>query len=206
MTAAASLDSVQSWAPIDVLRTDLPGAINFDDIVKIMAEGIDVARDTITDQTSLTDLGVDSLLSLLIGSPLCDELDIEIDLSSLLTSVGVLRQALAVGVGEDSTPSSTSTDSGNPSPSSTVNLDSVVSTPTSGSDFESEPAPIPPSASVILQGSPRSATSSLWFLPDGSGLVSSYLSVPRIRSDLVVYGINSPYLKKGIEWNAPGTS
>lgn len=45
------------------------------------------------------------------------------------------------------------------------------------------------------------ATSSLWFFPDGSGLASSYLPLPRIRNDLVVYGIKSPYLKEGTEMN-----
>jgi acyl carrier protein len=204
MTSVPSMDSLQSWAPIDLPTTDVPGAINFDDVLKIMAEEIEVAPDTITDQTSLPDLGVDSLLSLLIGSRLRDELDIEIDPSSLLdtlSTVGALRQALAAGTGEDSTPSSTSTESGNPCSSSTFKLDSAISTPTStsGSDFESAPAPVPPTSSVVLQGNPRSATSSLWFFPDGSGLASSYLPLPRIRSDLVVYGINSPYLKKGTE-------
>lgn len=204
MTSVPSMDSLQSWVPIDQPTTDTPGAINFDDVLKIMAEEIEVAPGTITDQTSLPDLGVDSLLSLLIGSRLRDELDIEIDPSALLTSlssVGALRQALEVGSGEDSTPSSTSTDSGrNPSsPSSTVKLDSAISTPTSVSEFESAPSPVPPTASVVLQGNPRSATSSLWFFPDGSGLASSYLPLPRIRNDLVVYGINSPYLKKGVE-------
>lgn len=202
ITTVASSDSLRSWAPIDVPRMDGPGAINFDDVVKIMAEEIEVPPDSITDQTSLTELGVDSLLSLLIGSRLRDELDIEIDSSSLLTtlsSVGELRQALAAGAVEDSTPSSTSIDSGNPFPSDPVKVDSEISTPTSGSEFESVPAAVPPTASVILQGNPRTATSSLWFFPDGSGLASSYLPLPRIRNDLVVYGINSPYLKKGTE-------
>ncbi|EFX00827.1 polyketide synthetase [Grosmannia clavigera kw1407] len=202
MASVPSMDSLQSWAPIGQSTTDTPGVINFDDVLKIMAEEIEVSLDTITDQTSLHDLGVDSLLSLLIGSRLRDELDIEIDPSSLLdslSSVGELRQALTSSSGEGCTPSSTSTDTGNPSSSNTAKLDSVVSTPTSGSDFESVPAPIPRTASVILQGTPRSATSSLWFFPDGSGLASSYIPLPRIRSDLVVYGINSPYLKKGVE-------
>ncbi|KAJ4389519.1 hypothetical protein N0V93_006989 [Gnomoniopsis smithogilvyi] len=200
----ASSDSLRSWASVDSPRTDGPGAINFEDVVKIMAEEIEVTPDSITDQTSLTDLGVDSLLSLLIGSRLRDELDIEIDSSSLLTSlssVGELRQALVAGARENSTPSSTSTSSGNTSPSDTVKVGSDISSPTSGSELESVPTPVPPTASVVLQGNPRSATSILWFFPDGSGLASSYLPLPRIRNDLVVYGINSPYLKKGTEMN-----
>jgi hypothetical protein len=139
----------------------------------------------------------------MIGSRLRDELDIEIDPSSLLdtlSSVGALRKALATSAGaaEDGTMSLDYTD-GSSSPSSTGKLGSVISTPPSGSDSEGEPTPVPPTASVILQGNPRSATSSLWFFPDGSGLASSYLPLPRIRGDLVVYGINSPYLKKGTE-------
>jgi acyl carrier protein len=182
--------------------------INFDDVIKIMAEEIEVGADTITDQTLLTDLGVDSLLSLMIGSRLRDELDIEVDTASLLTSlsnVGALRQALSVGgdidagADVDGAGSCASTDGESPSVSSTVKSGSAISTPPSGSDVEPTSDPVPPTTSVVLQGSPRTATSTLWFFPDGSGLASSYLPLPRIRSDLVVYGINSPYLKKGTE-------
>ncbi|KAH8712032.1 hypothetical protein GQ44DRAFT_730904 [Phaeosphaeriaceae sp. PMI808] len=168
----------------------------------IMAEEIDIAPSAITNQTSLTDLEVDSLLSLMIGSRLRDELDIGIDTSSLLTTlstVGALREALTAGVGagEGDTSSLTSTDDGNSTPSSLAKLDHVVLTSTLGSDFESVSIPVPPTASVILQGNPRTATSSLWFFPDGSGLASSYLPLPRIRSDLVV-----PYSLAG--WPASG--
>jgi acyl carrier protein len=193
----------QAKTVIEMPVTGVAGAVDFDDVLQILAEEIEVDQDTITDQTHLTDLGVDSLLSLMIGSRLRDELDIEIDPSSLLdtlSSVGALRKALATSAGaaEDGTMSLDYTD-GSSSPSSTGKLGSVISTPPSGSDSEGEPTPVPPTASVILQGNPRSATSSLWFFPDGSGLASSYLPLPRIRGDLVVYGINSPYLKKGTE-------
>lgn len=205
-TATSSVLPEQPQAALEISRSDTFATINFDDVLKIMAEEIEVGLDTITDQTSLADLGVDSLLSLMIGSRLRDELDIEIDSSSLLTtlsSVGDLRQALATatGTGEDETTSSASTEYGKTSSPSTAELDSDISTPTSGSDSDCAPSSVPPTSSVILQGNPRSATNSLWFFPDGSGLASSYLTLPRIRNDLVVYGINSPYLKKGTEMN-----
>lgn len=71
----------------------------------------------------------------------------------------------------------------------------------------SKPSPVPapehvlPATSVILQGNPQTATSTLLIFPDSSSLASSYASLPQIREDLVVHGLNPPCLKKGIEMN-----
>ncbi|KAL2173553.1 polyketide synthase [Thermothelomyces heterothallicus CBS 202.75] len=53
----------------------------------------------------------------------------------------------------------------------------------------------PPATSVLLQGNPSAATKTLWLFPDGSGLAISYLNIPDLADDVVVYGLNSPFVK-----------
>ncbi|UJO24851.1 hypothetical protein CLAFUW4_14268 [Fulvia fulva] len=58
----------------------------------------------------------------------------------------------------------------------------------------------PPATSVLLQGKPRLATTSLFLFPDGSGSAASYTHLPLISPSLVVYGLNCPYLKTPQNW------
>ncbi|KAF2464727.1 polyketide synthetase [Lindgomyces ingoldianus] len=178
----------------------------FDDVLKIISEEAGVALDQLSDDTSLAELGVDSLLSLMIGSRLRDELDIDVDTYSVLSSLdsvralrevmfpakGMLLQVPSVSSSTDSI-RSTST----PPPIDTPGL----TTPLSDVDFPPIAEEVPATSSFVLQGNPRAAADILFFFPDGSGLASSYAGLPRIRNDLVVYGLNSPYLKKGLSMN-----
>jgi hypothetical protein len=63
-------------------------------------------------------------------------------------------------------------------------------------DTARQSPPLLPATSVLLQGSPRTATKTLWLFPDGSGLASSYLSLPDIDKNTAVFGLNSPYIKR----------
>lgn len=61
----------------------------------------------------------------------------------------------------------------------------------------SSPLQTPPATSVLLQGHPRTAHKTLWLFPDGSGLATSYLSLPDIDiNSLAVFGLNSPFIKR----------
>ncbi|KAI1378719.1 polyketide synthetase [Hypoxylon crocopeplum] len=177
----------------------------FGDVLKIIAEEVDVALEQLAGDTSLADLGVDSLLSLMIGSRLRDELDIDVDSYSILTSSGsinALKEALFPSndkVPDGSTWSWDSVRSGDTPPA--VEVADPITPLSDMTDFPPTSRELPPATSVILQGNPRTATNILFMFPDGSGLASSYASLPRIRDNLVVYGLNSPYLKKGVEMN-----
>ncbi|KAF1952293.1 polyketide synthetase [Byssothecium circinans] len=178
----------------------------FDDVLKIISEEAEVPLEQLTDDTSLAELGVDSLLSLMIGSRLRDELELDVDTHSMLTSLDsicALREAIyptEAKLSEDLSYSSStsSTRSGSAPPS----MDAPgLHTPFSEIDFPIIEEDVPPATSFVLQGNPRTTSRILFFFPDGSGLASSYASLPRISDDLVVYGLNSPYLKKGIAMN-----
>ncbi|TQV91536.1 polyketide synthase [Cordyceps javanica] len=167
----------------------------FSEVLKIISEEAEIDIDQLTDDASLVDLGLDSLLVLMIGSRLREDLDMDIDTSSVLSSLGSireLRKTLFPYQGTSSCSSSfVSSIDASPSPN-----EPGLSTPASCPSPTSPAATIPCATSVVLQGSSRTSERVLWFFPDGSGLASSYAPLPRIANDLVVYGLNSPYLKK----------
>ncbi|KAL9606585.1 MAG: hypothetical protein Q9179_000239 [Wetmoreana sp. 5 TL-2023] len=53
----------------------------------------------------------------------------------------------------------------------------------------------PPATSLLLQGNPKTATKTLFLFPDGSGSATSYSNISNIASDVVVYGLNCPFMK-----------
>ncbi|TWU71000.1 t1pks [Metarhizium rileyi] len=209
--------TVHQAQPVLFTAASQQGSLNIQqqlaDVLRIISEEADVPVEQLTDDTLFADLGVDSLLSLMIGSRLRDELDMDIDTQSMLTtldSIHALRIALFPTFPTSNTTRSGSSqlDSGYSTPPSTEAQD--VLTPSSEADFtpvqtEADFIPVqksvPTTTSFVLQGNPRTASKVLWFFPDGSGLASSYAGLPRISNDLVVYGLNSPYLKKGLEMN-----
>lgn len=54
---------------------------------------------------------------------------------------------------------------------------------------------VPKASSMLLQGSTKVATKCLFLFPDGSGSATSYAPLPSISSDVVVYGLNCPYIR-----------
>lgn len=178
---------------------DAPGDDRFDEVLQIISDETMVPLEELTEDASIADLGIDSLLSLMIGSRLRDELDIEFEtqnMSELLT-LRSLREAMFL----DSLSSSSSVTDSSEGSSAVMVAPGLTTPPSDLEDQDPVDECVPPTTSVVLQGNSKKASNILWIFPDGSGLASSYVNMPRIRDDLVVYGMNSPYLKKGIEMN-----
>ena len=165
---------------------------------------IDIAE--LTSNTSFSDIGVDSLLSLVICSRLRDEVGLDIDDKSLfleLTTIETLRNYVSGGP-QDSTESPGSSSD---SPSSTTSFDSPSSTssPSSVKDFASTPEievdqdqdldPVKPAWSITLQGSSKRSTERLFLFPDGCGAATSYVNIPKISHSTAVIGFNSPFMR-----------
>ena len=55
--------------------------------------------------------------------------------------------------------------------------------------------------SVLLQGSSRTAEKTFWLIPDGSGSATSYMFMPELSKKVVVYGLNSPFMKTPEEYD-----
>ena len=59
-----------------------------------------------------------------------------------------------------------------------------------------QPGPDTPYAtSVLLQKSSKTARKTLFLFPDGSGSATSYASLPKISSNVIVYGLSCPWMK-----------
>ncbi|KAG9635924.1 polyketide synthase, partial [Aureobasidium melanogenum] len=58
----------------------------------------------------------------------------------------------------------------------------------------------PAATSVLLQGNAKIATKKIFFLPDGSGSATSYVSIPNIGPDVAAFGLNCPFMKSPTDW------
>jgi naphtho-gamma-pyrone polyketide synthase len=69
-----------------------------------------------------------------------------------------------------------------------------LSAPKEAEDFNNGEVYRPPHAtSILLQGSAKTASKTLFLFPDGSGSATSYAALPRVSPDVVVYGLNCPW-------------
>ena len=144
---------------------------------RIVAEAVGIPEKELTGSLDLSELGMDSLLSLTILRKLRDELDSELPASLLADKISLNEIEAALGLKPK----------GVAFPNERVRALSAKAN--SASDR------IPLASSVLLQGSPKTATKTLFLFPDGSGSATFYKSLPRVSSDIVVYGLNCPCMK-----------
>ncbi|KAI9707015.1 MAG: Type I Iterative PKS [Bogoriella megaspora] len=147
----------------------------------IIAEEVGVPRSELAATTDLSELGVDSLLSLTIVGRL-NEAGIKAP-SDLLASKHTLQE-----IEETLSPTPKSRTSRTTKAALDEASESIVSSGTQD--------PSPHATSVRLQGSSKSPAGKTVFLfPDGAGSATSYTSLPDISPDVVVYGLNCPWMR-----------
>ncbi|KAK4553130.1 hypothetical protein LTR86_009857 [Recurvomyces mirabilis] len=157
-------------------------------IRQVIADETGAAVEDIQPTIALGDLGVDSLLGLNIMSTLSSRVGIDLPPSLMadnetLEDIRIaLIEAKLIGKPQE------------PDMDSATDLGSAPSDALYPSSASSRPMDVA-ATSVILQGSARTARHILFLFPDGAGSAASYLSLPDISSDLVVYGLNCPYLR-----------
>lgn len=170
--SAASEDDDTDETSLDGDKTDSMGIIR-----RIVAEEVGIPQKELTGSLDLDELGMDSLLSLTILGKIRDELDLDLPASLLADNNSLNDIEAALGLKPKAAAS----------PNKKVRAPSAKANPASDG--------IPLASSVLLQGSPKIATKTLFLFPDGSGSATSYSSLPRISSDIAVYGLNCPYMK-----------
>lgn len=185
-----------SGAEDDQLLDDI-GSGNFEAALAIIAEESGVSVTELTDDCLFSDIGIDSLLSLVILSRFREELGVDMDLESVFTDypdVKHLRSLFADPEPKEATSSSTT---------ETSDEESRGLPPTTPQSSESDREadsrpkqhPVPPTWSVILQGTPKKADQTLFFFPDGAGTATSYSQVGRLGTQTCVIALNSPFRK-----------
>ena len=178
-------------------------------VMEMISEESGVLGAELTGDARFADLGIDSLLSLMIVSRLREEFpDLTIEstifvdhpsVSSLKTYFRAMDtpetngdlERYRASYSEDEL--STSDEELNEVASKASTISSISSEPRSLS-VKRQLRPVPPASSVILHGRPRSSPRTLILFPDGSGSASSYAKiVDPINRTLCIIGLNSPY-------------
>ena len=168
----------------------------------IVSEESGIAIPELTDDSNFADVGVDSLLSMVIASRFREELGLELEadfsIFADLPTVKDLKAFLAGGSskGESSEDLSDFNDEQSSSPLTTPDESGPE-----GEPYKQAVGPARPATSVILQGLPKVAAKTLFLLPDGSGSASSYVQMPGVKGDIAIVGLNCPYVRDPDDMN-----
>lgn len=149
-----------------------------------LSDEIGVSPEEITGDANLSEMGMDSLLSLTVLGILREthDLDLPSDFFIENQTMDDIETAL------DLKPKTESVPAGLP-------VSTQSSTNTGMNTVTKFKPSHPPATSILLQGNPKTATKTLFLFPDGSGSATSYAAIPAVSSDVCVYGLNCPYMK-----------
>ncbi|KAF1825033.1 polyketide synthase [Dissoconium aciculare CBS 342.82] len=158
--------------------------------------GVDISE--ITDDAELAEMGMDSLMSLTILGELREKTGVDLPSTFLTTNptikdienaLGMRPKAAALKMISAPKPSSSSTK---------IDLNEVSArlAAINKTDITKYPA----ATSVLLQGNAKIAFQKIFFLPDGSGSATSYVSIPNLGPDVAAYGLNCPFMKDPTQW------
>ncbi|CAK4034878.1 polyketide synthase [Lecanosticta acicola] len=154
--------------------------------------GVDISE--ITDNAELAEMGMDSLMSLTILGELREKTGIDLPSTFLSTNPTIkdIEDALGMRPKAKAAPAA-------PKQSSTKTDLNEVSARLSEIN-RTDISRYPPATSVLLQGNAKIATKKIFFLPDGSGSATSYVSIPNLGPDVCAYGLNCPFMKSPEQW------
>lgn len=153
----------------------------------VIAQETGASPNDIVPSASLTELGVDSLSALTIIATFEEQTGI-ILASNLLVECETLENVEQHLI-----------EAGVISTKSKVEERGQISSGQSHQSWQQDVIKSPPHVtSVILQGSRRanSKSKTLFMFPDGAGSATSYMHIPNIGRDVVVCGLNCPWLRE----------
>lgn len=158
--------------------------------------------DEILECADLALLGVDSLMALTVLGRLREEtgLDFPSDLFLTSPSIKEIEKELNIGAAPAPKPkpappakkAAPKAAAPKAAPVKAVTISEPVKANTVSKAWKA--------SSDLLQGKPRTATQTLWMVPDGSGSATSYIGIPEISPKLAVRGLNSPFMRTPEEW------
>lgn len=164
---------------------------------KLVAEEMGVDVSEITDDLDLTDIGMDSLMSLTILGSMREATGRDLPADFLTVNVTIKDIETALGMRPQPQQQAKASKSAAKVSTKSPQLAEVSRKLASLPDVSS----LPPATSVLLQGNPKVATKKFFLVPDGSGSATSYISIPNISPDMAVYGLNCPFMKCPEKWN-----
>ena len=161
--------------------------------------GVDISE--ITDDAELAEMGMDSLMSLTILGELREKTGVDLPSTFLTTNPTIkdIEQALGMSPKPKAAPAPKQANSSSKAKASKQVDLNEVSTRLAAIN-KTDISSFPPATSVLLQGNAKIATKKIFFLPDGSGSATSYVSIPNIGPDTCAYGLNCPFMKDPTKW------
>lgn len=187
------LVDTESESPVESASSDNEDIIQI--IRETIAEEMGVDLEEITGNTDLATMGMDSLMSLSILGALRERtgLTLSSDLLVENTCIDKIERSLGLrvvkppptAIAKKTNLITTSKSSITVSSTTTIAASSTIMGPISS---------YPPAKSILLQGNPKTATKTLFLLPDGSGSATSYATIPSINSSVAVWGLNCPFM------------
>ena len=206
-SSGTPFDSDESSSQYDSAGTPLsppgsPGEPSDSESLKMIvrqtiSEEMDVDMEELLATEDLSAIGMDSLMALSILGMLREKAGLTLPQDFLIDNNNIksIEKALHIGASE-------------PTPKSRPKQKATTPTPA--------PAPVPVeqqsprikkpalperfASSVLLQGSPKTATKTFWLVPDGGGAPTSYIFVDEISPSLAVWGLTSPFVKTPEEY------
>ena len=145
-----------------------------------ISEQMGVPMEEVVGENDLNSLGMDSLMALTTLAILREETGMELPptLFQDHPSIVALEKFMAPTLESSTAPSK------------------PKSKPASNKQSSKSPdlSQYPKAQSMLVQGDPKTATTTLFLLPDGSGSATSYANIPKIDRTVCVYGLNCPFM------------
>lgn len=202
-TDAMSGDQMTRNTSIGTDMVKYPAEDMIEKLLSTVSEEIGIEQSQLLEMDNFVDMGVDSLMSLTITGRLREELDLDLSTTFFTDHPTVGEASIAISTltgtsrSESATPSSCSKNS---SPDDTDTLPTIQSSndlnladwvmEDRGNDLTLRQA-----TSILLSGSPKTSSKTLFLLPDGSGSATSFSLLPNISPEVCVYALNCPFMK-----------
>lgn len=180
-------DSSNDQEDDDTDATSVDGSHDITDVIRLtISEESGIPLEELTPSARLAELGIDSLLTLTIMGRLSEKLGMSLPSTLLSDNETVLDVENTLGMNRQFRTKRTELRT------TTEKHNAVVAT---AEHPQKQTHSAPPATSIRLQGFAKTAKKTLFLFPDGSGSATSYAAIPQISPDVVVYGLNCPWMK-----------
>ncbi|KAH8689371.1 putative polyketide synthase [Talaromyces proteolyticus] len=193
-TRSESITKVNTPAESEI--GDSPNDDEDDQIFTIrstIAEEMGVDVEEIQDNIDLSQMGMDSLMSLAILGSLRERTGLSFPSDFLIENTTIEQMIISLDLKKKpkQVPTNTINIADIAPKVQDIRLPKQSEIPSINVDLSS----YPPSQIILLSGNPRTATRKLFLLPDGSGAAFSYAPIPELDNHTVVYGLNCPFMR-----------
>lgn len=203
-TDAMSGDQMTRNTSIGTAMARYPAEHMTEKILSTVSEEIGIEQSQLSEMSSFVDIGVDSLMSLSITGRLREELDLDLPTNFFVDHPSVSEATMAISAllgtsrSESATPSSYSKSSSPPNEMNTlptIHSSNGRDLADWGMEDRNDALTLRAATSILLSGSPKTSSKTLFLLPDGSGSATSYSLLPNISPEVCVYALNCPFMK-----------